>query len=127
MQSHRIIIANKQRLWREMLRRVIEKLPDLKVVGEISDWEELPEALEQSKAEWVIVSLDANGTMPDCIKSLLAGHPTVRVLALDANGSEVKMRWVEAHEKDLNDLSLGALITALRSQSPWESSVQNIC
>jgi DNA-binding NarL/FixJ family response regulator len=124
MQSQRIILANEQRLLREMFRRVIKKIPDFKVVGEITDLAELPEMMERLEPQWVLVSLNQDGKLPRTLCSLLADYPKVRLLAMDADGSEVKIKWVETHEKDLGDLSLGALVEALRSQSPWELSVQ---
>lgn len=125
MQSQRIILANDQRLLREMFRRVIRKIPDFKVVGEIADLGELPGMIEQLEPQWVLVSLNQDGKLPQALCSLLADYPKVRLLAMDADGSEVKIKWVETHEEDLKDLSLGALVEALRSQSPWELSVQS--
>ena len=121
MQQHRIVVANKQRLLRQMLRRVIEKTPDFQVVGEISGLTRLPEYVDQVDAQWVIVSLESDGNMPEEIETLLAQYPTVRVLAVASDGSHVKVKWVETHEEDLDNLSLGALVAALRKQSPWQS------
>jgi DNA-binding NarL/FixJ family response regulator len=108
-----------------MFRRVIKKIPDFKVVGEITDLDELPKLIEQLEPQWVLVSLNQDGKLPQTLSSLLADYPKVRLLAMDADGSEVKIKWVETHEEDLKNLSLGALVEALRSQSPWELSVRS--
>jgi len=61
MQTHRVVLANESRLLREMLERVIRKVPDLEVVGHAADPARLPSVLEETDAQWVIVSLLPNG------------------------------------------------------------------
>jgi hypothetical protein len=115
MQAHRVILANESRLLREMLERVIKKVPHLEVVGQAADAARLPSLLEGTDAQWVIVSLLPNGKMPAVVDSLLAEHPSLRVLAVAVDGSQVKAKWVEPHEKDLGDLSLQELIAILEN------------
>jgi chemotaxis response regulator CheB len=118
MQPRRIIMVNGSRFLQEMLKRVIEKTPGLQVVDEINDLARLSSAIEQTGAQWVVVSYPPNGEMPKAVESSLAAHPSVRVLAVAADGSHIKMKWVESHEKVLDDLSLDELIAVLCDGHP---------
>jgi len=113
MKARRVILANESRLIREMLERVIKKVPDLEVVGHAADAVRLPSLLEETDAQWVIVSLLPDSKIPAVADSLLAEHSSLRVLAIAVDGSQVKAKWVEPHEKDLGDLSLEELIDIL--------------
>lgn len=119
MQSHRIILANGSRFLHEMLKRVIEKTPDLQVVDEVADLTRLSPAIANTDAQWVIMSLPLDGEIPEVVKSLLIAHPSVRILAMATDGSQVRIKWLESHEEALDDLSLDELFAVLRTQSPW--------
>jgi chemotaxis response regulator CheB len=125
MQPRRIIMVSGSRFLQEMLKRVIEKAPGLQVVDEITDLARLSPAIEQTGAQWVVVSYPPDGEMPKAVASSLAAHPSVRVLAVAADGSHVKMKWVESREKILDDLSLEELIAVLCDRLPLEWVIHN--
>lgn len=118
VQPHRIVLANESRLWREMLKRVIAKVPDLRVVGEVPDLAVLASVVEQTSAGWVILSLTREGKIPEMAESLLTVHPSIRILAVATDGSQVKMKWLEPHEDELEDWSLNEMIDVLRGSTP---------
>jgi len=141
MQPHRIIMVNGSRFLREMLKRVIAKTPGLQLVDEITDLASLSSTIERTGAQWMVVSYPPNGKLPEAVESSLAAHPSVRVLALATDGSQVKMKWVEpretavavaadasqvkmnwveSREKILDDLSLDELIAILREDGPGD-------
>ena len=142
MQPSRIVLADGSRFLHEMLKRVIEKTPDLQVVSEIADLARLSSTIAETEAEWVIVSLPPDGKILETLESSLTAHPSVRVLALAADGSQVKMKWVEpresavavaadgsqikmdwveSREKILDDLSVDELIAILRKHHPKQN------
>lgn len=145
-QPSRIILANETRLLREMLRRAIARSPYLQVVGEVTDRANLSSRVEETDAQWVIVSLLPDGGIPETAETLLMENPSVAILAVAPDGSQlrvgwtepcekaiavapdgspVKLRWTETHEKLLEDLSLEELITVLRKGSLWELVVRD--
>lgn len=113
MQTKRMILAGGSRLMREMLRRVIDKAEHLELVHEMDGYEELPAAIEQFSPEWVIVSLPSDPVLPAWVDAYVTKYPSVRFLAVATDGSKIKMKWLEAHEEDLSDLSLKDLIHIL--------------
>ena len=113
--KQRIILADGSRLLREMLHAVIYKADHLQVVREVSDQEELPSAIEQLKVEWLVMSLPFDKGIPGWVDQYITNHPFTRFLAVSTDSSKVKMKWVEIHEVELEDLSLNDLIHILES------------
>ena len=118
MQPSRIILANGSRFLHEVLKRVIKKIPDLQVVGEITDLARLSSTITETEAEWVIVSLPPDGKMPELVDSALAAHSSVRFLAMATDGSQVRIKWLESREEALDNLSLDELFAVLHRRRP---------
>jgi len=96
----------------------------LQVVKEISDHHNLPSAIEKYDAEWVIVSLPNNQKVPAWVDEYMAEHPPVRFIAVSSDGSQVKIMWMESHEKNYDDLTLEDLIHILESK-PSHAGARN--
>lgn len=124
MEPHRIILAGVPRFLREMLARAFEQAPGLWVVGEVAEMSQLSSAIERTGAQWIVVSLPPDGKMPPTITPLLAAHPSVRVLGVTNDGSQIKMQWVEPHEQTLESLSLDELIAILLADNPGQVKVR---
>ena len=115
MSDQRIILANGSRLLREMLNRIMLRSEHLKIVKEIADHNTLPAALEGQSAEWLVMSIPVDEKPPDWVDTYVKGHPFLRVMAFAADGSWIKMKWMESHEEDLTDRSLKELIHILEN------------
>jgi len=113
MSDHRIVLANGSRLVREMLNRILHKTENLEVVQEISDHNSLPDEIEKSNAEWVIMSLPVDRNIPEWVDTYIVDHPRVRFMAVANDGSWVKTKWLESHEEELDNLTLRDLIHIL--------------
>jgi DNA-binding NarL/FixJ family response regulator len=116
MSEHRIILADGSRLLREMLKRIFEKAEDLEVVGEVIDIKNLPHMIQEKKAQWVILSTPPEENAPRWIEAIISEHPDVRFLSVSNDGSEIKIKWYEPHEKTIRGLSLQDLITILQEE-----------
>ncbi len=116
MHGHRIVLANGSRLMRDMLKRILFKFDNLEVVREVTDQKELPSVIEHTQPEWVILSLSFDNGIPAWVDGYMASHPSVRFMALAADGSKIKLKWLEVHEQELNGLSLNDLIKILESK-----------
>ena len=116
MPEQRIVLANGSRLLREMLKRILFKSDKLEVIREVHDPRELPSLIEDTNPEWVIVSLAYDDSLPAWVDTFMAAHPSVRFMALAADGSKIKVKWLEVHEQDLESLSLDELLRLLESK-----------
>jgi hypothetical protein len=113
METSRVILANESRLLRGMLRRVIARAPGLEVVGEVKDAAQLSSLIQQTNAQWVILSLWPEGLAPSAIESLLTEHSSLCILGMAADGSQARIKRADSAEEDLLNLSLGKLIAVL--------------
>ena len=116
MEPRRIILAHVPRLLREMLERALTAVPGLRIIEELSDLAQVPEALERTGAEWVIVSLPPGGKLSSVTEPLLVAHPSVRLVNMVSDGSHVTMQWVEPREQALDEFSMNELIALLRDE-----------
>jgi len=83
MQPYKIVLADDHTIFRQGVRRVVEEVPGLKVVGEAADGHELLQLLQQTSPQLVILDL----SMPDyggmaALKEMKRIHPRVKVLIL---------------------------------------------
>ena len=111
----RIILVNSSRLLREMLHVIFGKTEHLQVVREVSDQKELSSAIEKLEAEWLVISLPFDKGIPNWVDHYISEHPFTRLLAVSTDSSKVKMKWLEPHEENLDDLSLDDLIYILEN------------
>jgi hypothetical protein len=105
--------VNGSRLLREMLHVVIYKAENLQVVRAVSNLEKLPSSIEQLEADWLVMSLPFDKGIPAWVDHYITDHPFTRFMAVSTDSSKVKMKWVEIHEEDLEDLSLDDLLQIL--------------
>ena len=122
MQTSRIVLANEPRLLRGMLRRVIAEAPGLEVVDEVTNLGKLSSLANQSKAQWVIVSIWPAGLVPSAVQSLLVKRSTLCILGMAADGSKAKIVCPGSMEETLDELSLDDLIEILQKggEKPWQ-------
>lgn len=116
MTLRRIILAIESRLLRDMLRRALENVHGVRIVGEYTDRATLLAAVAQSKAQWVIVSLAENGDMPAVADFLRTAKPRLNILAVALDGSRTRMRVQDTRDEDLNGMSLDELIEVLQGR-----------
>jgi DNA-binding NarL/FixJ family response regulator len=85
----RVLVANRPRLIRELVTATIAEQPDIEVVGEIQQDEDLQIAVEETKPDVLIVALEHTGTLSDLCESILRNNPRIRVIAIasDRNSS----------------------------------------
>ena len=115
MEPQRIILANIPRLLEDMLKRAFAYVSSLQIVDEVADWACLPAAIQQTNAQWVIVSLPSSAEATRAVSELLASHPAIRVLNVATDGSHVTLQWIEPRAQTIDDFSLGELVALLTS------------
>ena len=110
--TRRIILVDGSRLVLQMLKRVFGKSKRLEVVGEglFSDTEKMIQATDP---DWVIINIDVDGKDKEAINEMIQAYPKVRFLTVSKDGSQVQMKWLEAHEENLSGLSLSEILKVL--------------
>jgi hypothetical protein len=118
MEPQRIILANVPRFLVETLRRALANVSGLQIVGEVANWALLPAAIQQTGAQWVIVSRPSDHETSQAVEGLLSVHPAVRVLNVATDGGHITLQWLEPHEQLIDDFSVPELVALLTSHPP---------
>jgi DNA-binding NarL/FixJ family response regulator len=111
-----VILVITSRLLIGMLRRVLEKSRHFEVVGEMVDLQNLSNKIVETDADWVILDNEQDMRNLGTINELMKTHPTVRFLTVTTDGSQVRMKSLGFHEKNLSGLSLAEILKVLSQQ-----------
>jgi DNA-binding NarL/FixJ family response regulator len=86
MRKIKIMLASRPQMISEIIRNIIERQPDMMMVGDVIDPIRLLFAIRETPVDVVIVTpLKANGE-PKICSHLLAEHPRLKVVTLSAKG-----------------------------------------
>lgn len=114
MSEQKIILVNDSRLLREILKRVIDKADGLRVVLELQRLNELEPAMRSTQPDWVLVSVPDAEHTPKALEKIIQKYPGLKMIAVSADGAQVRMKWAEYHEEALDGLSWNDLISILK-------------
>ncbi len=114
MHKTRVLVANQPRLMRELVLETICDQPDIEVVGELQDDQQISEMVERTHPDFLIVALRGDERPPIC-DELLRRHPEIRILALapDRNSSIFYWASLDIHSQ-MVEASQEGVLNALR-------------
>ena len=110
MKKIKILLANRPRMLREVVRKMIEAQPDMEVVGEVLEPVDLHVAVRDTQADAVILDLE-DSEEPGLTSHLLAAYPDLTILGLAANG---KTAFVRPRRQEILDPTGANILSALR-------------
>jgi chemotaxis response regulator CheB len=115
--SIRVVVANQPRLMRELVLEAIIEQPDIEVVGEIKDEDEIVDAVERMHPEFLIIALNESNQRPLLCDTLLRRYPEMKILALAPERNCSIFYWTsfDIHERPVEASEVGILNT-LRSK-----------
>jgi len=115
--SIRVVVANQPRLMRELVLEAIIEQPDIEVVGEIKDEDEIVDAVERMHPEFLIIALNESNQRPLLCDTLLRRYPEMKILALAPERNCSIFYWAsfDIHERPVEASEVGILNT-LRSK-----------
>jgi DNA-binding NarL/FixJ family response regulator len=127
---YRIILADDHPMFREGVKRIIDDVPQLKVVGEVGDGQELLHILPGSVPDMVILDL----TMPglhgtEVTKEIKKLYPHVKILILTMHKSKEHLSRVITAGADgylLKENAFGDLIIAIEKIRQGGSYISNL-
>lgn len=109
----RVVLANLPRITNDILRVVVERQPDLRVVGEADRLDELSRALEALRADAVIVGVRRGGPRP--VAALREAHPLLTFLELLVH-DDLALLWLPSLAPRPVELSASGIVAALRKE-----------
>ena len=117
MKRVRVLVANRPRLMRELVLAVIADQPDIEVIGEVEDENQLAEMIEDAEPDILILTLDdADKRIAQC-GFLLGRYPQMKIIALAPEKNRGLFYWatVDVRTKPLESSEAG-LLSALRER-----------
>ena len=117
MSAIRVLVANKPRLMRELVLATISDQPDIEVVGQVQNDDEIEGAVERTQPDFLIVTLEDSDSLPHRCRRLLEHHPHLRVIAIAPNRNSTICYWASLNiESNRIESSEESVLSALRGK-----------
>jgi DNA-binding NarL/FixJ family response regulator len=106
-----VLVANRPQLMRELILETLADQPGIEVVGEVSEEKEIPDRVNQTLPDVLVIALDEPARRPDICRSILHAHPEVRILAVAFGQNRAICYWasVDIHSDDIESSAAGIL------------------
>ena len=114
MSKIKILLSSRPKLLSDVIRHLIERQPDMEVIGEVSDPLQLLITTQNTVADAVIITpLTANGE-PRICRELLAEHPELMILTLQADTDAATLYRLKLPPLHFQTLSSQIFLNVLR-------------
>ena len=116
----RVVVANRPRLMRELVLEMIIEQPDIEIVAEIQDENEIAHIVEGTHPDFLIIVLDESNQRPPLCDTLLRRFPEMRILALAPERNSSIFYWAsfDIHSSQV-EASEEGLLSTLRRKSQY--------
>jgi len=110
----RVLVANRPRLMRELIVATFADQPDIEIVGEVENDEEIPKTVEKTSPDLVVIALDEAGTRPRVCDTVLRRRPDIRIIGIAEKRNHSVLYWatLEIHSSDIESSEEGLLNAA---------------
>ena len=127
MKRVRVLVANRPRLMRELVMATIADQPDIEVVGEVLNENELIDVVETVQPDVLILALDEPEKRNVLCGFLLGRYPEMRILALQPEHNRGIFYWaiVDVRTKALESSEAG-ILSALRERPAMMGVVRSV-
>jgi len=114
MQKLKVLLASRPKILSEVLRNMIERQPDMEVLGEVLDPIDLLFVARAMPVDVVIVTpLEANGE-PRICRHLLEEHPHLKIVTVSAKGEAAFLYESGSHKRRIDEPSEPSILGAIR-------------
>ena len=120
--SQKIVLVDGSRLLRGIFKRAVQRDTRLQVISEIDDINDFSDAIKLVEADWIFLALPSGQSVPAVVDQTLRERPDLNMLVMDADGSHLRMRWIETHETPLDEKNLPELLMVLREKGRKEKA-----
>jgi DNA-binding NarL/FixJ family response regulator len=114
MRKIRILLANNRpRIMREVMRQLIERQPDMEIVGEVLAFSALVAIAQETRADVIVIALEDSEAL-QLISQLLAECPGMTILILASKGDAAFIEQLSLGRREIADPSEAHILNALR-------------
>ena len=130
MKPYRILLAEDHILFRELIKRSLEVIPDLKVVGEVGDGLQLLKSVRILKPQMIILDIGMPGLSGiEAAKTIKQDYPKIKILLLTMYKSKDHLKHALYANVDgylLKENAFKDLITAIEMIRKGDKYISNI-
>jgi chemotaxis response regulator CheB len=114
----RVLVANRPRLMRELIVATFADQPDIEIVGEVENEEEIPSTVEKTAPHLIVIALDDAGQRPRICDTVLRRHPDVKIIGIATKNNYSVFYWatLDIHSSDI-EASEEGLLSAARGRT----------
>jgi DNA-binding NarL/FixJ family response regulator len=114
MQKIKVMLASRPKIISDVIRNLIDRQPDMTLLGEVVDPIQLIVATSEKEVDVVIVTpLKANGE-PIICRHLLEEHPNLKIVVLLDKGEAAYLYQSGADKKLIEDPSADSILGVIR-------------
>ena len=126
MKRVRVLVANRPRLMRELVMATISDQPDIEIVGEVADEDQLIEVVEQVQPDVLILAMDEPEKRVGQCGFLLGRFPQMKILALAPEQNRGTYYWasIDIRTKPVESSEAG-ILNAVRERPLLVGAVPN--
>lgn len=107
----RVLVANRPRLLREMVLSALSEQAGINVVGEAEDERDVPELVEKTRPDFLLIGMEEGRRRPRICDILLRQYPSLRIIAVAPTSNLGIFYWAsfEIHSATLEASEEGLL------------------
>jgi len=107
----RILVANRPKLMRELLLGTLADQPWIEIVGEVSDDAAIPDYVQKTLPDLLVIAVDEPGKRPLICDALLHQYPELRIIAVAPYQNYTVRYWasLDIHSDDIEPSEEGFL------------------
>ena len=80
----RVLVANQPKLMREVILAMFADQSDMEIVGEVSDEAQIPDSVNQTSPDLLVIASDESGRRPFICDTVLTAHPELLIIAVSS-------------------------------------------
>ena len=117
------MLANQPRLMRESFTYTVADQDDVEIVGQTEDVAEIPDLVEETRPDCVIISPEKPGQRPPICDALLGLYPNIRILAVTSESNSGFLYWNSSEIRSIRvECSAKGILGALRAKRESKES-----
>jgi hypothetical protein len=108
-----ILLADGPRIVRDMLKRLIEKKAELRLVSDLEGLDRLPEEVRRLRPDWVILLSASLHDQPGLIEDLIRDASEMHIVILSTGEDQTQLGWLEYHSEKVPNPTWEGLVRSL--------------
>jgi chemotaxis response regulator CheB len=123
--SIRVLVANRPRLFRELVLSTLSEQAGISVVGQTDNEQDVPSMVAETRPDFLLIALDESQKCPPLCDVLLRAFPALRIIAVAPNSNIGIYYWtsLEIHSSNMETGEKALLEVIRRKSAPARGGV----